>query len=113
MFAADIDAQLESMDPGPYRDMMAPAIQEMPQPDVLPHYSALEADPDGNLWVRHYHSASLPSFEWTVFDSTGHMLGDVTFPEGLDVYEIGRDYVLGRWQDEADVEYVRLHRLSR
>jgi hypothetical protein len=113
MFAAEIEVQLERMDPGPIRDMMAPAIQEMPQPDVLPHYSALETDPDGNLWVRHYHSASIPSFEWTVFDSTGHMLGDMTLPEGLDVYEIGRDYVLGRWRDEAGVEYVRLHRLSK
>ncbi len=112
MFAAEIEATLESLS-GPYGDMMGPVFEGMSKPDVLPHYSAIKADVEGNLWVRHYISRTMPSFEWTVFDAAGRMLGDVTLPERFDVYEIGRDYILGRWRDDADVEYVLLHRFSK
>jgi hypothetical protein len=30
-------------------------------------------------------------------------------PTGLQVFEIGADYVLGNWRDALDVEHVRLH----
>jgi hypothetical protein len=50
---------------------------------------------------------------WTVFSPEGRALGSVVTPPGLRVLEIGRDYVLGVWQDELDVEYVRMHRLDR
>jgi len=112
MFAAELEATSEQYT-GPYGDFMRPILDEMPQPNTLPHYSAIKADPEGNLWVRDYHCRTMPSFEWTVFDPQGLMLGDVTLPERFDVYEIGRDYVLGRWRDDADVEYVRLHKVNR
>jgi len=34
-------------------------------------------------------------------------------PPGLEVHWIGRDAILGVWQDELDVEYVHRHRLTR
>jgi hypothetical protein len=37
----------------------------------------------------------------------------VETPPALRVLEIGRDYVLGVWQDDLDVEHVRMHRLDR
>jgi hypothetical protein len=37
----------------------------------------------------------------------------VELPAGLRVLEIGGDYVLGVWNDELDVQHVRLHRLDR
>lgn len=112
MFATEISVLSERMSEGA-RAMLLPVFEEMPRPETLPHYSAIETDPGGNIWVRHYASVSMPTFEWTVFDSAGRMLGDVLLPDKLVVYEIGRDYVLGRWRDDADVEYVRLHRLTR
>ena len=33
---------------------------------------------------------------WTVFDPVGRILGFVETPDGLEIYEIGEDYILGR-----------------
>jgi sugar lactone lactonase YvrE len=70
-------------------------------------------DADGNLWVLDYARPGDDGRHWTVFSADGRALGRVETPPGLRVLEIGRDYVLGVWQDELDVEYVRMHRLER
>ncbi len=51
---------------------------------------------------------------WAVFDpDDAHVLGFVETPEGLTIYEIGEDYILGRVQDELGVESVQLWPLER
>lgn len=50
---------------------------------------------------------------WTVFDPGGRIQGLVETPPGLDVLEIGADYVLGRVTDELGVEYVHVWALDR
>jgi len=54
-----------------------------------------------------------PQPTWTVFADDGHVLGTVDTPPGLEIYQIGNDYVLGVWRDETDVEHVRLYGLSK
>ena len=112
MLAAEVESRLEQMREQ-FRAVFGPLYDEMPKAPSLPYYSAIHVDPDGYIWVERFTSMSAPVFEWTVFNSAGRMLGQVTFPDGLDVYEIGRDYVLGRWRDESDVEYVHLHHFTR
>jgi hypothetical protein len=34
-------------------------------------------------------------------------LGSVLMPKGLQLFEIGEDYVLGLWRDELGVQFVR------
>jgi hypothetical protein len=80
---------------------------EMPYPDHMPAYQHLIVDAQGNLWVEEYRRPTDTRPVWTVFDSTGQMLGAVTMPERFFPLEIGADYVLGRWQDELEVQYVR------
>ena len=41
-----------------------------------------------------------------VFSPDGHLLGQVEVPAGLQVHEIGDDYLLGVQRDEFDVPYV-------
>jgi hypothetical protein len=108
MYEAEVAARIDAL-PEQYNDL----FRAMPMPDVLPHYSAIKVDIEGNLWVRHYTCLTMPSFEWTVFDTRGRMLGDVSLPERFDIYEIGSDYVLGRHRDEDGVEYVQLLGLRR
>ena len=50
---------------------------------------------------------------WAVFDADGRVQGFVETPPGLDVFEIGEDYILGRVMDEFDVERVQLWALER
>ena len=50
---------------------------------------------------------------WTVFDLEGRVLGFVETPQGLDILQIGEDFILGRVKDEFEVEYVQVWALER
>ena len=69
-------------------------------------------DDEGNLWVGEYRLQTEDQ-SWAVFDSNGRFLGVVdTPPNGL-VNHIGSDFVLGVWQDELEVEQVRMYRIIK
>lgn len=68
----------------------------------------------GNVWVQHYPRAASASVAWTVFSPAGVHLGATQTPAALEVYEIDRDYVLGRYLHPDDgVPEVREYRLTR
>lgn len=53
-----------------------------------------------------------PPRRWSVFSSQGCWLGDLEAPDGVNIIDSRADIVLGIWQDELDVPYVQLHRLT-
>ncbi|MFW6078460.1 MAG: hypothetical protein ACODAE_02490, partial [Gemmatimonadota bacterium] len=71
------------------------------------------ADPEGNLWVRAPDDSDRATAAWDVFDADGRWLGAVDIPSGLDVHEIGADYLIGTTTDELDVQRVVVHELTR
>jgi hypothetical protein len=87
--------------------------QDIPFPATMPAFADLQTDPDGNLWVLEQAPTDDKRRWWTVFDSTGRMLGRVATPSAVAIGEIGRDYILGTWSDAMDVQYVRMFRLDR
>lgn len=84
-----------------------------PPVDSHPAFAEMLADRAGYLWVREYRMSREEAPVWTVFDPEGRVLGMVETPAGLEVFEIGEDYVLGSAEDELGVEYVRVWGLSR
>lgn len=89
-------------------------LQGMEFPERLPAYRKILVDPDGNVWVERYTSPGfLPGPEWDVFTAGGEYLGAVANRDGLDWFEVGRDYVLGVWTDAMDVQHVRLYQLNK
>ncbi|MGH7503576.1 MAG: hypothetical protein ACREL7_17755 [Longimicrobiales bacterium] len=88
-------------------------VDDADYPAYLPAYSALRVDPEGNLWAEDYRIYTQSESRWTVFDPTGRWLGTVEMPDGLQVLEIGRDYVLGLLKDEMDVERVSMYTLVK
>jgi len=54
-----------------------------------------------------------PAPLWTVFDPEGRVLGFVETPKGLDILQIGEDFILGRFEDEFEVENVQVWCLER
>lgn len=83
-------------------------------PPTMPAFGDVMNDSGQNLWVKDYN---VPWDEsrttWRVFSANGVPLARVQMPEGLDVQDIGADYVLGMWVDELDVEHIRAYRLER
>jgi len=85
----------------------------LPMPQSLPTATRLLIDPDGNAWLEEYRLTPSEPAMWTVIAADGTWLGEVEMPSGLRPHEIGRDYVIGLWQVELDVQYVRLYDLTR
>jgi hypothetical protein len=96
-----------------FRPNLERFFQDLPFPSTFPAFDALQVDPLGNLWVLDASRPGNARRRWTVFSPDGMMLGAVETPPGLTVREIGRDYVLGTWSDEFDVEHVRVYALRR
>ncbi len=95
----------------PLRD----AVERLPDPITRPAYSELLVDAEGHVWLAEHHGfteTDQPT-DWEVFAESGEWLGSVRTPPRFAVYEIGADYVLGRWQDDLDVEHVQVLHLNR
>ena len=105
----------ENSPPGMSPEQIRRQFQSLPIPEYFPAFGRIMSDAAGRLWVREY---DLPDVErdaplWTVFDAEGRVLGFVETPQGLAIFEIGEDYLLGKMRDELQVEYVQLRSLAR
>jgi hypothetical protein len=89
------------------------SFADMPVPDFMPAFAGLESDAFGYLWAEAYRRPGEEGASFDIFDPQGALVGKVVLPEWVEILEIGRDYVLGLFRDELDVEYVRLYRLQR
>ena len=84
-------------------------IGEVQYAPTFPAYYYLKTDDAGNLWVQDYSPHVGEGRVWSVFDRAGVYLGDVEMPERFRLFQIGDDFVLGRWLDADDVEHVRMY----
>ena len=90
-------------------------LREAQVAEYLPAFAWIETDALDNLWVREYEAPGedVPGRIWTIFDPEGRVLGHFETPEGMAVYEIGEDYILGTVRDEMDVPTVHMWSLER
>jgi hypothetical protein len=88
-------------------------LSEVPFPETLPAYRGLLVDSEGFLWVEEYRLPDASHTTWHVFNPTGEWLGSLHPPNGLRVLQVGRDYVLGWYRDELDVQHVVVYALDR
>jgi hypothetical protein len=90
------------------------AYAAFPYPKTLPPYRSLRVDALDHLWVEDYPRPGAPGITWTVFAPDGRQVGEIALPRHLTVFEIGGDYVLGRYLDpEEAIPQVHLYRLLR
>lgn len=90
----------------------APA-DEIPARSTLPAFDRVLVDQQGYLWVRDFVVSASNAPRWSVFDAEGRWVASVQTPAGVEIYQIGPDWVLGRGRDDLDVEYVRVYPLRR
>ena len=114
---ADVDGykrdQIENADDETQRQISEVLVDAIPFPETFPAYRDLVVDAEGNLWVGMYRKPGDNQPRWTVFDPSGRMLGEVHTPEDFTIYQIGQDFVLGRWTDELDVQHVVMYDLLK
>ena len=95
-------------------------LQEIPYPDRKPAYGPFRIDADRNLWVAEYlprlaefKPVDKETIHWDVFNEAGTAIASIEMPAGFTPYHIGADFVLGKWVDEMEVEYIRKYGLIK
>lgn len=111
----------------PVRRTVARAAPSLPMPATMPAFGrwawervssddperpSLVVDAEDNIWVIQFQSPGAPR-RWDVLRPDGRWLGAVKLPDGLEPFEIGRDYVLGWRKDELGLISVELYGLQR
>jgi hypothetical protein len=111
-FLETLRGDLENMPPT-IRSAQEAVLEEIPFPESFPAFKGLRLDSDGNLWVRDYPLPGTAASSYMVFDGKGHLLGPVHLPHSFTPFDIGNDYILGRYKDPDDVEYIHLYELRK
>ena len=85
-----------------------------PWHETMPAYAAnIHVDDELNLWVRESTRPGDLRSLWSVFTMDGQLRGMLDLPPGLELLDVGDDYVLGLRRDALDVEYVQQFELNR
>lgn len=102
-------------------DWLRHGFRETPPPEYIPVLRSLEVDKSGNVCAERYPLTMDAVTVYWCFSPEGHFLRSIVLPRRLlrngphphmdPQLEIGEDYVLGVWQNENDVQYVRLFAL--
>jgi hypothetical protein len=108
-----LEAQLADAEDEDARRRTRESFESRAASSTIPALETIAVDDGGNLWVQEYEWPPGRPPTWTVFDADGRFLGAVAFPERFTPYQIGDDFILGRWQDELDVEHVLLYELIK
>lgn len=87
------------------------AYHALPYPTTLPAYDGFLVDGAGNLWISDYAIAKDAARHWTVFEPAGRLLAQATTPPGFEVFQIGRDDLVGVAHDSLGIEQVQVLRL--
>lgn len=98
---------------GEEEEHMLPVYRAQEAPEVVAPYDGLVVDSEGDLWVRRFRRPSHARDAWVVFDPTGKLLGTVTMPAGLELLDVGPDFIVARSTDAWDVERVGVYALDR
>ena len=108
----DVEAYIEEE---AFGDELISGHPSVPVAEHLPVFAGVMSDALDHLWVEEYEvpRAERPAPIWTVFDPEGHGLGFVETPRGLDILEIGENYILGRVLDERGYQHVQIWSLER
>ena len=100
---------------GPTRArLVAPLIDEdRPVADALPAFVDVQIGRDGAIWVEEYPEPGGDGpARWIRFEQNGRFSCRTDIPVGIEVYEFGRDYVLGEQRGVLDTELVVLYELT-
>jgi hypothetical protein len=94
---------------GPLRE----ALAAIPGQPALGELGYVRVTSQGRLWVAETGPPSQDPIDWRVYGLDGSVLAAVTTPAHFEPHEIGPDYVLGRFRDDLDINFIRLYDLEK
>jgi len=112
---SDIQRFLEYLaerNPGVSRGRIEDTYGRLEYPETFPLHGEMLVDPIGRLWVEEYRPPWAATSRWSVVGSGGAVEAVVMLPDRFRLAEVGRDYLLGSWRDEDDVDHVRAYRFA-
>jgi hypothetical protein len=89
------------------------ALRRLPRPDGTPAFRFVLPAADGTLWIAERLAIGDDVPRWIVIDSAGRPVATVDLPPRFELYEAGGDYLLGRWRDEDDVNFIHYYPLVK
>ena len=109
-----VEADLQGSDPQQRRlDEDFYNTSGLPIPEYVPAYQTILVDREGTVWLERFRLPWEESPVWDLVDQHGRWLGPVRTPDGLRIYDVGDDYLLGLERDSLGVEQVVLFHLKR
>lgn len=110
--AMEDQPMLRSM-PSQIKQQMNDRVNHAVYPKTFPFIAGILPATDGSLWVYEQATPGDETRVFTVFDSTGALLGRVTFPDRFLPTFITGDRVAGSWKDADDVEHARVYAIRK
>jgi hypothetical protein len=104
-----IDSPIPAADRGPIRR----AVLAMPSPDSVGPPRFLKVTRQGRIWAATNFPPADHAQVWTVFDLEGRALARVDLPARFDLHEVGPEYIMGRYRDELDLNFIRIYGLEK
>jgi hypothetical protein len=83
-----------------------------PIPELMPFYSGLNADTQGVIWLT-VPAPGRTRTKVIAMDVQGKVLGESILVGNVRVHDVGRDYLLGSYEDADGVPVVALYRVTR
>lgn len=84
-----------------------------PLPPRMPLVSSAIAGIDGEVWLTRFSVDETAPRRLLLLDRDGQQRGEVSIPAGLDIQQIGSDFVLAVARDDDDLLRVVVYRLRR
>ncbi len=86
-----------------------PEYLEIPKPDLIPNLGDLLVDQLGRVWVGSYQADPSAARVYHAYDTRDQsFVARTAMPAGIEVLEIGADYVLGITRDALGIERIAL-----
>jgi hypothetical protein len=111
-FERAIDAQVAQLAAVSDREFLKGMLMQRPMPDYMPAHGPLLTDPAGLLWVQ----ISLPGDPDThlrVLRADGTLAAEVRIAPYLRVFDVGKDYVLGGYEDDESEPFLAMYEVVR
>lgn len=85
---------------------------QRPVADSFPAHAGIVVADEGRIWAKEFpRPRDTGPDRWLIFGSGGRFVCYASMPKGMEVWDVGADFVLGVERDSLNVEYIVERRL--